>query len=222
MMRGGHSVLERARRRLRVLQLRLRDPRPHRHERVGRAVPPTTSSDEHPAAARHDVDDARAGAGAGESRSRTAIAGKTSSGRTSRSFPNGSFGSMGGMLTSLRDLGPLRRRVSRRVAAARRPGDGADHAIVAARDAADLVGRGRRPVTRDARPARFSSTPAATASGCASRRTATFATHRRAQRRTAWLRHRSCAGCPNTASASSRSATAPTPAGAGRRTTRSR
>ena len=30
MLRGGHSVLERARRRLRVLELRLRDPRPHR------------------------------------------------------------------------------------------------------------------------------------------------------------------------------------------------
>ena len=36
MIQRRHSVLERARHRLRVLELRLRHPRPHRRQRVGR------------------------------------------------------------------------------------------------------------------------------------------------------------------------------------------
>ena len=46
-------------------------------------------------------------------------------------LPDGAFGSMGGMLTSARDLGRVRRRVPRRVAAARRCGDGPRPACLA-------------------------------------------------------------------------------------------
>ena len=71
---------------------------------------------------------------------------------------NGSFGSMGGMLTSVRDLSRYVGDVPVGVAAARRSGDRADPAVVAARDAAPVVAGalvGRRAI---ARPARCSST----------------------------------------------------------------
>ena len=89
---GRHSVLQRAGRRLRVLELRLRDSRPHRRERrragsrrhADRRRTREYIERSRAEAARDDVDDARAVERAGRRASRTAIAGKTSSGRTSR------------------------------------------------------------------------------------------------------------------------------------------
>ena len=78
-----HPVLERARHRLRVLELRLRHPRPHRRQRLADEVRRLRRR-EHPEAAGHGVDDARAGGGAGSERWRTAIGGRTRAGRTSR------------------------------------------------------------------------------------------------------------------------------------------
>ena len=60
-----HSVLERARHRLRVLELRVRDPRTHRLARVS-GSPTTTTSRRTSCSARHDVDDAASVEGAGE------------------------------------------------------------------------------------------------------------------------------------------------------------
>ena len=57
-----------------------------------------------PEAARHDGDDARAGAVPRDRAGARAIAGRTSAGRRSRSCPTASFGAMGGMLTSVSDL----------------------------------------------------------------------------------------------------------------------
>ena len=54
-------------------------------------------------------------------------------------LPDGAFGAMGGMLTSIRDLGRYVAAFVVRVAATRWSGDGADQALVAARDAADLA-----------------------------------------------------------------------------------
>ena len=77
-----------------VLQLRLRDPRPRRRQRQrltrgGSMTRPTAAYDavrdrERPEAARHDVDDARAVDACRRIAWRTATAGRTTSGRTSR------------------------------------------------------------------------------------------------------------------------------------------
>ena len=65
-------------------------------------------------------------------------------------LPDGSFGAMGGMLTSLSDLGQVRLGVPRRLAAARWAGDRARAPLVAPRDAAGLAARRaeRRSATR--------------------------------------------------------------------------
>ena len=159
-----HSVLERARDRVRILQLRLRHPRPHRRQRVEDDVRRLRGG-EHPQTARHDLDDARAGGrAAGAPRARLSLGGRAVEGRAAA----------GERLVRIdgrdADVGarsePLRRRLPVGMAAARRPRDRADPAGVAARDAAAVASRGRHR-SRAIRPARSSSTRAATASGSA-------------------------------------------------------
>ena len=60
-----HSVLEYARRRLRILELRVRDPRAHRVTRLGQALRRICRG-EHPEAARHVVYDASSVEGCAE------------------------------------------------------------------------------------------------------------------------------------------------------------
>ena len=104
MMRRRHSVLERAGHRVRVLQLRLRDPRPHRLQRVRTSVRRVRLR-QHSPPARHERDDAVAVGRAGAEAGAWLPLGGRASGRTSRCSRTASFGSMGGMLTSVRDLG---------------------------------------------------------------------------------------------------------------------
>ena len=70
-------------------------------------------------------------------------------------LPHGSFGAMGGMLTSIRDLSRYVSALSRRVAAARWTGDRSDPPRVAPRDAAALASlrHARRPRQVDERHA---------------------------------------------------------------------
>ena len=120
---------------------------------LGRIVPVSPAgrttdyvADEHPAAARDDVNDARAVEGAA-----TALAlgyrWEDEPGRKSRFSPHGSFGSMGGMLTTVR-IWPYVG-ISFGVAAARRCGAGSHSARVPPRDAASVASR-PGAVTRDA------------------------------------------------------------------------
>ena len=120
---------------------------------------------------------------------------------------NGSFGSMGGMLTTLSDLGRYVGAFLVGVAAARRRRR--PHRSSGRRCArCSRCGvRRRRTVTRDAGRRACSSRPAATATACASRRTARS---RRSSSHSGGLPGFGsirCAGCPITASASSPSAT---------------
>ena len=212
MMRARHSVLERARRGVRVLELRLRHPRPHRDEGVRRAVSPLrrrehpaplgmTSTTLEPASVRAVAPRAGLSVGGRAVEARAAASRR----RVRRDGRHAHVGARPGR---------VRRRVPRRVAAARRCGDGAREACLAARDAAAPARRGP-PRSRATPTARCDSTAADTASDSASRATATSRT---SSRTAADCRDsaRSCAGCPSTASGSSRSATARTRAGARR------
>ena len=103
MLRGGIPFSNAPGHRLRVLQSRLRHPRPHRLQRVEDAVRRLRDR-EHPAAARHDVDDARAVDGRGRTGSSHGYRWEDEQWKDEPLLANGSFGSMGGMLTSVRDL----------------------------------------------------------------------------------------------------------------------
>ena len=149
----GHSVLERAGHRLRVLELRVRDSRPHRVARLGQAVRRVRHR-QHPQAARHDVDDAPSVEGRAEparhrvSLGRRAVEG--GAGAPARVFRRH------GRHADLRSRPqPLRGGIPRRVAAARRARDGPDSPGIAARDAAALapVRHARRPRQVDERHA---------------------------------------------------------------------
>ena len=164
---------------------------------------------------------------AGRSRSRTAIAGKTNQWKNEPLLAE--------RLVRLdgrhADVGcatwPLRRRVPRRVAAARRRRDRRRSSARRCARCSRSGARARRRVDARSRAARCQlNSRAATASG--SRISQNCDVRARSSRTAAGCRAsaRRCAGCRSTASASSRSATAPTRAGAGdgrrRRSTRSR
>ena len=127
---GGHPVLERTRRRLRVFELRLRDPRTHRRQRrraAGRGTPcdrvythyvtenvlrplGMTSTTLEPSSVPAD-------------RLAHGYRWEDEQWKNEPLLANGSFGSMGGMLTTLSDLGNTSARSSprgRRVTAPRR------------------------------------------------------------------------------------------------------
>ena len=83
---AGHPVLDRSRHRVRVLQLRVRDPRPDRRARVGHAVQGLRRG-EPAGAARHDVDHASTGIGCRRACWRRATGSRTGSGSRSRRCP---------------------------------------------------------------------------------------------------------------------------------------
>ena len=109
-----------------------------------------------------------AGGGAARTASRTAIGGRTSSGRRSRSCPTARSARWAACSPRSRDLGAYGRAHARRVAAARRRRAGAGAALVAARDAAGVRATTAHRRSRDARRRADAAAPAATATGSAS------------------------------------------------------
>ena len=186
MMRGGIPFSNAAGHRLRVLELRLRDPRPHRR-RASRACRTTTTSPSNilkplgmtsttlePSKCRADA--ARAGLPLG----RRAVEGRAAAAAMA------SFGAMGGMLTSIRDLGALRRGLPRRVAAARWRRDRPGPARVVARDAAGRGARRRASRSATSRSAR-----------AAERRRLRLRPGHHADLRSSRTSSRTAAGCPD-------------------------
>ena len=120
MLRGGIPFSNAPGHRLRVLELRLRDPRPHRRAAcrgcrtrdylAANILKPLgmTSTTLEPAV------------GAGRARLALGYRWEDEQWKDEPLLPDGAFGAMGGMLTSIARSRPLRRRSDGRVAAARR------------------------------------------------------------------------------------------------------
>ena len=111
-VRAGHPV--------RVLEHRLRHPRPAHHERRGPGVPRGRPRAD-PSPARHGFDRLPRGGGAGRSHGHAATSGATARYLDEPSDGYGALASMGGIFTTVEDLATVGRRIPRRRAAARRP-----------------------------------------------------------------------------------------------------